>query len=178
MKQLNVHSPVQTTIRQTTTLSNAEKQQLFEWGDDIWEAAHLNVRWRPKDVHFILDVDDVPASHVGVVKHEIAVDEQPVLVGGVGGVATIPPWQKHGFARELMKQAIALFEDWQVKAGFLFCLPSRIAFYESQGWLLIRRPVMVEQPQGEIVSPLEVMVLPLGGYCWPDGDVRLMSFPW
>lgn len=169
---------MQTTIRQTETLTADEKQQLFEWGEDIWEAAHLNIRWRPKDHHFILDIDGVPVSHVGAVKHEVAVKDQAVLVGGVGGVATVPAWQKHGFARELMKHAVRLFEEWKVDAGLLFCLPSRVAFYESQGWQLVKRPVMVEQPQGEIVSPLEVMVLPLGDFRWPDGDVRLRSFPW
>lgn len=167
-----------TQIRQTDMLTDAEKHQLFEWGDDIFEAAALNLRWRPKQVHFILDVDGMPVSHVGIVKHEITVGGRPVLVGGIGGVVTIPAWQKHGYARELMKQAVNYLEQSNVDAGLLFCLPSRVPFYESQGWSLIPRPVLIQQPQGEIDSPLEVMILPMGAYRWPEGDVKLNSFPW
>ena len=167
-----------TQIRKTEILSDAEKQQLFEWGDDIFGAASLNLRWRTKTVHFILDIDGLPVSHVGLVKHEIKVGEQTVLVGGVGGVVTLPDWQKHGYARQLIKQAVNVFEQWRVDAGLLFCFQNRISFYESQGWRLLPGPVMVEQPEGEIASPLEVMVLPIDGYSWPDGDLKLNSFPW
>lgn len=166
------------TFRQVATLTDADRKQLFEWGDDIFEANHFNLRWRPKEVHFILDVDDIPVSHVGLVQHEVNVSRQPVLVGGVGGVVTVPAWQKHGFARELMKQAVGHLEQWRVDAGILFCLPSRVAFYESQGWQLLAEQVLIQQPQGEMASPLEVMVLPMRGYHWPVGEVKLNSFPW
>lgn len=169
---------VTTEIRQTDSLSDTEKRHLFEWGADIFGAANLNLRWRPKELHFMLDVDGVTVSHVGVLKHEVSVAGQPVIVGGVGGVVTLPAWQSRGYARELMQHAIRVFQTWEVNAGLLFCLPRRIPFYESQGWSVIRHPVMVEQPSGEVVSPLEVMVLPIRGYHWPAGEVQLGSFPW
>ena len=167
-----------TTIRQANALTDAEKDKLFEWGDDIFVAACFHLRWRPKDVHFILDVDGEPASHVGLVRHEVTVADQPVLVAGVGGVVTVPMWQKHGYARELMTRAVNLFAEWKVDAGLLFCMPHRVQFYESQGWSLVSDPVMIEQPEGEIISPLLVMTIPVDGYHWPDGEVKLKSFPW
>jgi GNAT superfamily N-acetyltransferase len=169
---------VATTIRQAYALTDAEKDRLFEWGDDIFGAESYNLRWRPKEVHLILDVNGEPASHVGLVKHEVAVAGRPVLVGGVGGVVTVPAWQKHGYARELMSHAVNFFAEWKVDAGLLFCMPHRVQFYESQGWSLVSDPVMIEQPEGEMVSPLLVMIIPVAGYRWPYGEVKLKSFPW
>jgi hypothetical protein len=53
-----------------------------------------------------------------------------------------------------------------------------VPFYQSQGWQLVKQPVLIEQPAGEIASPLGVMVLPFGGQPWPDGKIKLNSFPW
>ena len=165
-------------IRQADFLTDAEKEKLFGWGDDIFGAADLNLRWRPKDLHFLMDLDGEAVSHVGVLKHEVSVAGQLVKVGGVGGVVTIPACQKKGYARELMQHTARFFKNWQVDAGLLFCLRRRVPYYESQGWQLVNQPVLIEQPSGEIPSPLEVMVLPLGGFAWPDGKVKLNSFPW
>ena len=165
-------------IRQSDFLSDAEQQKLYGWGEDIFGADDLNLRWRPKDVHFLMDVNGEPVSHVGVLKHDVSVAGQPVTVAGVGGVVTIPAFQRRGYARELMMHAVEFFEKWEVQAGLLFCLPRRVPYYGSQGWQVLKRPVTVVQPAGEIVSPLEVMVFPLGKSSWPDGEVHLNSFPW
>lgn len=165
-------------IRQVDFLSDTEKEKLFGWGVDIFGADNLNLRWRPKDVHFLMKVDGETVSHVGVLKHEVSVGGQPVTVGGLGGVVTIPAFQRKGYARRLMLQAAGFLEKWDVDAGLLFCLQRRVPYYESQGWQVIERPVMIIQPAGEIVSPLEVMVLPFGKSSWPDVEVHLKSFPW
>lgn len=165
-------------IRQADSLTDAERHLLFDWGDDIFGAASLNLRWRPKDVHFLLYLDGTVVSHVGALKHVVTVAGQPVTVGGVGGVVTVPEAQKRGFARELMRQATSLLVDWRVDAGLLFCLPRMFPFYESQGWQVVEQTVLIDQPSVRIASPLEVMVLPLDGRPWPDGEVELNSFPW
>ena len=166
------------TIRQADALTEAEKQQIFGWGEDIFGAGDLNLRWRPKDLHFIMEVDGALVSHVGVVKHSVAVDGQPVTVGGVGGVVTLPEWQRHGYASELMQHTADFFNRWEIEAGLLFCFRRRVPFYESLGWKVVGYPVTIQQPEVEISSPLEVMVLPIGEFIWPDGAVNLNSFPW
>jgi len=166
------------TIRQADSLSDSEKQQLFGWGDDIFGGDSLKLEWRPKELHFMLEVAGVMVSHVGVLRHEVSVAGKSVMVGGVGGVVTVPEWQRRGYARELMQHTVNFFAEWKVDAGLLFCFPRRVKFYESQGWRILAQPVMVEQPAGEIVSPLGVMVFPLAGYSWPDGEVKLNSLPW
>lgn len=165
-------------IRQADFLTSSEKEKLFGWEVDIFGADDLNLRWRPKDLHFLMEVDGETVSHVGVLKHEVSVAGQLVKVGGVGGVVTIPACQKKGYARELMQHTARFFKNWQVDAGLLFCLRRRVPYYESQGWQVVNQPVLIEQPSGEFASPLEVMVLPLGGVVWPDGKVKLNSFPW
>ena len=165
-------------IRQAESLTDVEKQQLFNWGDDIFGASSLNLRWRSKEWHFLLYVDGKTVSHVGLLKHVVSVGGEAVTVGGVGGVVTVPEEQHRGHARELMQRAVRLLEDWRVDAGLLFCLQRTVPFYESQGWQVVERPVLIRQPSGEIASPLEVMILPLGERPWLGGQVRLNSLPW
>lgn len=165
-------------IRQAEYLSEAEKQRIFGWGEDIFGANDLNLSWRPKDLHFLLEVDGTLVSHVGVLRHTVSVVGKQVTVGGVGGVVTLPEWQRRGYARELMQHTADFFNHWDVEAGLLFCLQRRVPFYESQGWQVVKYPVMIQQTDTEIRSPLEVMVLPLHEFVWPAGPVKLNSFPW
>ena len=165
-------------IIQTDNLTQAQKEKLFDWGDDIFGASDLNLHWRPKDLHFLLKVSGETVSHVGVLTHEVSVAGKPIMVGGVGGVVTPPAWQKRGFARALMQHAARFLETAQVDAGFLLCLRRRVPFYESQGWRLLKYPVLIQQPSGEMLAPLAAMVLPIGERSWPEGEVTLNSFPW
>lgn len=164
-------------IKQVDSLTDAENTKLFGWGKDIFGADDLNLRWRPKDVHFLLTLDGEVVSHVGVLKHDVSVAGQPLRVGGVGGVVTIPAAQRQGHARELMSYASEFMANWQVAAGLLFCLPKRVPYYASQGWQIVRYPVVIQQPDGNLESPLKVMVLPFVG-TWPEGKIDLNSFPW
>nr|AIA13509.1 Acetyltransferase (GNAT) domain protein [uncultured bacterium] len=164
-------------IRQTNSLTLAERAQLFEWGVNIFGVQNEALTWRHKDVHFILSVDGEDVSHVGVLKHEVSVAGERIPVGGVGGVVTIPTAQRRGYARELMSHVAQFFAGWEVDAGLLFCLQKRVPYYGSQGWELVHDEVVIQQPDGNINSPLEVMVLPLRR-SWPQGTIELNSLPW
>ena len=109
----------------------------------------------------------------------VTVNAESVTVGGVGGVVTVPEAQKKGFARRLMQLTAKFFErEWKVAAGLLFCLPKMVAYYEALGWQRVESPVLIEQPNGKIASPLRVMVLPLSKEEWLNGSVELGSLPW
>ena len=74
-------------------------------------------------------------SHVGVLRHAVSVAGRPVTVGGVGGVVTLPEAQKKGYAGRLMRRAAEFFaRGAAVQAGFLFCLPHMVDYYEKLGW--------------------------------------------
>lgn len=166
-------------IRRSYLITDEERERLFNWGDDIFGAGSLDMSWRGKDVHFFLDVDGQVVSHASILKHEVSVGGRPVLVAGVGAVVTRPEAQGKGCARRLMQSAAEFFErEWQVEAGLLFCFERMVAYYESLGWQLVEAPVVVEQPSGNVNSPLPVMVLPCRGGAWSAGEVELRSRPW
>jgi GNAT superfamily N-acetyltransferase len=166
-------------IKQAGALTDEENRRLFGWGENIFGVAALNLIWRPKDVHFLMYSEGQPVSHVGVLRHVVSVDGEPVTVGGLGGVVTVPTARKKGFARQLMRHATNfLGHEWGVDAGLLFCLPELAAYYGALGWQEVKSPVLIEQPRGKIVSPLCVMVLPVRKEGWSFESTELRSLPW
>jgi GNAT superfamily N-acetyltransferase len=166
-------------IKQVDTLDAAARELLFDWGEDIFGTQSLNLRWRSKDLHFLIYSDGKLVSHAGILKHVVKINDQPIVVGGLGGVVTLPEAQRKGFARRLVQRCMSFMEsEWKVDAGLLFCSPRMVRYYESLGWQVLESPVMIEQPSGKIASPLRVMVLPFGGMNWLPGSVELQSFPW
>jgi GNAT superfamily N-acetyltransferase len=166
-------------IRLVKDLTDEERQRLFGWGENIFGMEDRNYRWRPKDLHFILDVDGVPASHVGLIDHVVKVAEQPVRIGGIGAVVTAGDLHGRGYAQKTLRYAERFIcEELKVEFGLLFCLDRLKPFYERQGWQLVRETVEFDQPSGKMVSPLNVMVLPCGKSVWPAGATDICSLPW
>ena len=166
-------------IRRAQTLTDEEKRILYEWGENIFGVEAHKLRWRPKDLHFLLYSDDKPLSHVGILKHVISVNGEHATVAGVGGVVTVPEAQGKGHARRLMQHAAKFFgQEWNVDAGLLFCRPELLAYYETLGWKEVDGPVTIQQPEGDIFSPLCVMILPLEELSWKSVNIDLRSFPW
>ncbi len=166
-------------VRLVTKLSDEEKQQLFEWGPDVFGAEALNLQWRPKDWHFLVYANDQLVSHVGVVKHVVTVGEQQVSIGGIGGVVTVPAAQSGGYASAALQEATKfMHEELMVEFGLLFCLPRMIPFYQRFGWHEVGKPVFIDQPSEVMLSPLKIMVLPCQSQTWPTGTVKLGSLPW
>ena len=169
---------MQTTIRQSDTLTDAESQQLFHWGEDIFETAHLGLTWRPKDLHFFLEVDGRLASLAALLQHVISVNGQDATVAGLGGVATLPWAQRQGHARTVVMYAMKVFEAWDVDGGLLFCITKMVPYYTNLGWEIVNGPVFVEQPKGRIVSPVHVMTLPKTNRLRSVSRIDLDSLPW
>jgi GNAT superfamily N-acetyltransferase len=165
-------------IRQTESLSDEDNERFYDWGEDIFGTEELGLSWRPKDLHFMLYAHGELACHVGILKHSVSVEGTTLAVSGVGGVVTLPEFQKQGFARRLMERADEFFKtEWKVDAGLLFCLPKMEPYYGAMGWQRVEAPVTIEQPTGNVISPVGVMVLPLTRE-WPAGNIDLRSLPW
>ncbi len=167
-------------IRLADRLRDEERRQLFEWGEDLFGLGALKVRWRPKELHFVVESAGRALSHVGILRHAVAVGGRHVTVGGVGGVITVGEAQGSGYASLALERATAFMRDeLDVEFGFLFCRDPLVPFYERHGWHLIAAPVTVEQGEdAPLVMPLNAMVLPFGGRRWPQGPVNLESLPW
>lgn len=165
-------------VRLVTNLSEAEKQQLFKWGPDVFGAAALNLQWRPKDWHFLVYANAQLVSHVGIVKHLVTVGEQQVTVGGIGGVVTVPAAQGRGYASMALQKATKFMrEELLVDFGLLFCLARMIPFYQRFGWQELTGPIIIDQPSEKMPSPLVVMMLPCRSQTWPAGTVQLENLP-
>ena len=167
-------------IRLADKLGEEERRQLFEWGEDPFGVRDFQIRWRPKELHFVVESAGRPVSHVGVLRHTVAVGRRRVTVGGVGGVITRPDVQGSGYASLALTRATDFMRDeLDVEFGFLFCRDPLVPFYERHGWRLIKAPVTVEQGDGPpLVMPINAMVLPFGARAWPEGAVSLESLPW
>lgn len=166
-------------IRVRNSISDEEIRQLFEWGEDIFGANHLNLTWKPKDLHIFVEIDGRPVTHVGLLQHTITVGAEDVKVCGVGGVVTTPQAQGKGYASRAMRHAEDLMrEELPVAFGLLFCRDRLLRFYERLGWRKMEDTVEIEQPSGTVISPMNVMILPCVEEPWPAGRVRLNSLPW
>jgi hypothetical protein len=168
-----------TEIRFADRLSDDERKTLFEWAENVFGDDDAKYRWRPKDYHFITEEDGRVVSHVGVLKDTVRAGGQDVMVGGVGGVVTIPEAQGRHLVHAGMRRASEFMcAELGVEFGMLFCLQRLVPFYARQGWQLVEETVEFEQPAGKVVSPFRVMILPCGASVWPAGNVEVGGFPW
>jgi len=162
-------------IRIFQTLPDAERQALFGWGEDLFSVNTLGLQWRSKDRHFVLYEDGSPLANASVLRHEF----RNMVVGGLGGVITLPEGRGRGLARQVVGRATEfLRDDLGASFGLLFCLPRLVPFYRSLGWQVVEPGVLIDQPGGKIPSPVPVMVLPFGEEPWPAERVDLDSLPW
>lgn len=152
-------------IRQLRQLSPAESDQLWGWGENIFGTADFNLTYRPKngeELRFVLydDAQD-PVSHAAVLKHHARANGQEVLIGGIGGVVTIPAAQRRGHAALLVRHATHfLREEWKVDFALLFCIDRMRGYYERLGWRKVACEVLLDQPAGKVLSPFHVMTMP------------------
>lgn len=166
-------------IRVRGSISDEEMLQLFGWGEDIFGSNHLNLTWKPKDLHIFVEVEGRPVTHVGLLEHTVTVGTYDVKVCGVGGVVTKPVAQGKGYASHGMRRAADMMrEELAVAFGLLFCHDRLMPFYERLGWRKVEDVVEIEQPSGMVASPMNVMILPCGAETWPAGRVKLNSLPW
>jgi GNAT superfamily N-acetyltransferase len=165
-------------IRVVSNLTDDEEAAILDLGD-IWQAAHLGLSWRPKDEHIVRYVDDQFAAKASVLTHCVVINDEEVLVGGVGGVLTMPAFQGQGHATAVLNYLTGYLRDrLKVPFGVLFCNPELVPFYARLGWRVIEDTVKIQQPHGTIASPLPVMNVSYSQQPWPAGTVYLNSEPW
>ena len=154
-------------IRFAEVLTEEERQALFGWGEKIFGIEDADYQWRTKVYHFITEEGGRPLSHVGVVKTAVRAGGREVTVGGVGGVATRPEAQGRHLVHAAMRQAADFIRhELGAEFGMLYCLPRLAPFYARQGWQTVADEIEVEQPDGKILWPYHVMVLPCGESTW------------
>ena len=118
-------------------------------------------------------------SHVAIVERTVTVAGQPVRVGGVGAVATLPEMQGRGLASAAMRRAAEfMLNPLDMDFGLLVCAPGTVPLYHRLGWQQVAGPLLVEQPQGKVIFRDVTMILPCRKQVWPEGVIDLCGLPW
>lgn len=135
--------------------------------------------WSDSEWFVLGKVDGQIVSIVGILYRKIRVGETIILVGGIGGVATHPDFQRRGYAGKLVQRAGEFMLN-EVKApfGLLICEPKRMPFYDSFGWQPVQAPMFFHCRGERRLYEGPVMFLTLSGGSWPDGELDLLGGPW
>jgi GNAT superfamily N-acetyltransferase len=165
-----------------TPLTSALKRTLYRWGPDIFGVADMDtsgLTWRSYATGFLLTVDGAPASYFRALTHVCDVDGRPVTVGGLGGLVTLPEYQRRGYGSRLVRAVlVALRDRWHVDAALAFCLDTRLAFYRSLGAEVIPGRVTILATDGPRQAPFHTLWWPFRAGLWPVTTVNLRSPLW
>ena len=166
-------------VRHTEELTESVRAHIDAWLIQQFGEESGDYAWSDVDWHVLLWMADQMVSHVEIVGRTGTVDGQPVKLGGIGGVVTLPEWRGRGLATAALERAAALMRDeLQVAFGLLICGHDMIPFYHRLGWQVVEGPLMFDQPGGKVVFDDVTMVLPCAGENWPEGTIDLCGLPW
>ncbi len=173
---------IQTKICHINNLSPAEKQAASEidriaFAGDSGEDGITT--WATSEWMTLGFAGDQLVSVVGILVREASLDGQPIILGGIGGVATLPEWRRKGFAGTLLDRAAEfLLDPLKVDFGFLVCANEKTRWYSSHGWQQINGQVYIDQPGGKMIMEGPNMILPVLKTRWLEGCLDLCGLPW
>ena len=167
-------------VKAAAELSPVESAQVEEVGGLAFSGDSMeDLGWSRAEWFVLGKLDGRVVSQAGILKRGILTGGQPVMVGGVGGVATHPDFQRQGYAGEVMKAAgIFMREKLGAAFGLLVCSEKRVPYYAKFGWQPMTAPMYFAFRGGKRRFHDPVMILPLLQNEWPQGDVDLQGGPW
>jgi predicted acetyltransferase len=148
-----------------------EVRATFSWAHVVWANAEQRVLvWN--------DAGEL-VCHVGLYVRRARWGDDPIKIGGVGGVITREDARRRGYASAAMRVAVAEFkENGDADFGLLVCEPHNFTFYRRLGWRQFAGDVFAEQPQGrvrfDVMTPFvfDLRLAPQGG------ALDLCGLPW
>ncbi|MFD8916135.1 GNAT family N-acetyltransferase [Streptomyces sp. NPDC059575] len=156
----------------------ADQAEILGDGPDPFGVADTGLTFLPKETHFGIRLNGRLVAHTGLLKLPLSLGPLTTEVIGIGGVAVAPDLRGQGLARRVLTTALTHARTLGPHHGLLFCRPPLVPLYERLGWHALTVDVTVEQPEGAALMPLRTMWTPLrDGAEWPDGAVRLLSYP-
>ena len=143
----------------------------LSWGHVVFAHADFRV--------FVEREDDGAVCHVGIYRRRANLNDRPVHIGGIGGVATRREYKRRGYATLALNAAIAtLRHEGSIGFALLFCEPHNEAFYHARGWHDFTGEVFAEQPGGrvrfDVMKPMvfDLVLKPR------SGALDLNGLPW
>lgn len=168
----------------------ALNQEISSWYRQVFSNVDENgvddsgLEWQGSDYRILVWQDGKWGAIVGVLPRTIHVGEQAFLIGGVGGVMSLPHMRGKGLAKVAMRHAIEFIcADLKASAGMLYCAPETVPFYASLGWQTIERQITHHQSDGARVLDTHLkqnnaMIYPCGDFTFPAGDVDVKGKLW
>jgi GNAT superfamily N-acetyltransferase len=135
--------------------------------------------WADSDWMVLGRLDGEIVTQLGLLKREIGVGAARIPVGGVGGVATLPAWQRRGLSTALMRAAARFMQvELNVPFGLLVCADETQPFYARLGWKTVATELWFTENGKRQSLETAVMVLLLSEQEWPEGEIDLCGLPW
>jgi RimJ/RimL family protein N-acetyltransferase len=135
--------------------------------------------WSKMDWYIWVCENDMLVSNVEIVERTITVDNRPLRVGGIGGVATLPEFRGRGLATQAMTAAARYMkEELRLDYGLLITGSSKKSLYAGMGWQEVSEAAYFDQPSGKMKNDGITMSLALTDKPWPAGEIDFCGFPW
>jgi len=125
--------------------------------------------------------DDVWVNIAELHLRQITVGGQALLVGGIGGVFTLPEQRKKGYTSAMMQQAVDFLCGQGAAFNLLVCRGNRIPLYERMGWRVVTNPAVFSQPTGTTQTQAKMfttMIYPCTDQDWFEGEINYNGLPW
>jgi GNAT superfamily N-acetyltransferase len=163
-------------------LASAEDQLAIDRLDQLAfaeEQAEDPIQWADSDWMGVGRLDGEIVTQLCLLKRAILVGARQIPVGGVGGVATHPAWQRNGLSTALMGKAAQFMQtEFEVPFGLLVCADETQPFYASLSWITVATKLWFTGQGKRQSLPSRVMVISLAKRAWPEGEIDLCGPPW
>jgi GNAT superfamily N-acetyltransferase len=158
---------------------NKEIDRVAFSGEDQNDLILAAIQWASNDWIVLGSFEGELVSQLCLLKRSILVGGQTLWVGGVGGVATHPRWQKHGFATKILRESETFMrKDICVPFGLLICADETQPVYAHCGWQYVEHSLIYIQNGKRSILDTCVMILKLTDEPWPSGEINLQGSPW
>jgi GNAT superfamily N-acetyltransferase len=158
-------------------LSSGRRAELEEWFRS--EFGHIPYQWANPDWYVLALMDSVLISRLSIVRHVVSVGEQPVPVGGIGGVITHPKWRGCKIASAALKKVVEFItSELNVEFILLLCRQKVAPVYARLGWKPVDGPTIFWQRGRKLTYPELTMILECGRKPWPAGPIDVCGLPW
>jgi len=170
---------LQIIVRHSENITERENREIEDVDYLAFTGPPDNVDWSSPEWFVIGKLAGRVVSIVGVLKRRIRVGESSLEVGGVGGVATHPDYQRRGYGSALLQRtAIFMRADLNVGFGLLVCDQDMVPFYSKLGWQTTQDEMVFDFRGSKRTFDGITMLLPVGERPWPRGTIDLCGTPW
>jgi GNAT superfamily N-acetyltransferase len=135
--------------------------------------------WAPRDWGVFVWADDTLVSYTGLLFRDAALDGDPVVIGGIGGVATHPDHRGQGYAPLGMARALDFMLSQRADFALLVCRDELVPYYTSLGWHYFEGETLNTQfGEPEVFTFNRVMVGDLASKSPVSGRIDLKGPAW